>query len=289
MNHTHESDAPMPKALSVIPIQAPVQQRRFDLIPTLVNALADAEVMPQAGDVIALSSKYVAISEGRIVTLANVRVGDEAAEIAARYNMNPALAQLVVQEAEHIFGGIPLGFLLTWREGVISPNAGIDRSNIPAGYAVLLPQHAYVSARLIRQALEEHYGVALGVILTDSWLMPGRSGTTGVALAMAGFEPLQDERGKLDLFGNPMAVTQRSIADTICIAAQLVMGERDEATPIAVVRNAPITLTNRELSREDVGIAWEMDIYVESLTVGLLPGGAPTQSMSAKLMGNKAH
>lgn len=279
----------MPDALSILPVKAPVQQHSFDLIATLIEALRTADVHPQHGDVIALSSKYVAISEGRVVTLAQVVVGDEAAEIAARFNMNPTLAQLVVQEAEHIFGGIPLGFLLTWREGVISPNAGIDRSNIPNGYAVLLPEHAYASARNIRAALQDHYGVALGVLLTDSWLVPGRWGTTGVALSVSGFEPLQDERGKLDLFGNPMTVTQRSMADTICVAAQLVMGERDEATPIAVVRNAPITLTDRLLTRDDVSIPWEMCLYVESLTVGLLPNGAPSASVSAKLLGNKAN
>ena len=51
------------------------------------------------------------------------------------------------------------------------------------------------------------------MILTDSWLMPGRLGTTGVALATAGFQPMEDERGKTDLFGNPMPVTQRGVAD----------------------------------------------------------------------------
>lgn len=274
----------MASALSIMAVQAPVQQAAFDLIPTLTQAIAAAGIVPQHGDVIALSSKYVAISQGRVVTLADVMPSDRARDLAARYNMNPVLAQLVIQEAEHIFGGIPLGFLLTWREGVLSPNAGIDRSNIPNGYAVLLPEAAYDTAHHIRESLETHYNVALGVILTDSWLVPGRWGTTGVALAMSGFEPLQDERGKLDLFGNMMAVTQRSMADTLCAAAQLVMGERDEATPIALIRNAPITLTQRVLSRDDVAIRWEMCLYVESLTLGLLPDGAPTQSMSARLI-----
>lgn len=274
----------MTLSLSISAVSAPIEQAAFDLIPTLIQAVTAADIVPQQGDVIAISSKYVAISQGRIVTLADVVPTEHARKLAARYNMNPVVAQLVVQEAEHIFGGIPLGFLLTWREGVLSPNAGIDRSNIPNGYAVLLPEKAYETARTIRKALEEHYGVALGIILTDSWLIPGRWGTSGVALAASGFEPLQDERGKLDLFGNLMAVTQRSIGDTLCAAAQLVMGERDEATPIAVVRNAPITLTDRVLTRDDVAIRWEMCLYVESLTLGLLPDGAPTESMSARLM-----
>jgi len=216
-----------------------------------------------------VSSKYVAISEGRVVSLAAVEITPEAEDLAARYRMNPVMAQLVLQEADHIFGGIP-GFLLTYKDGVLSPNAGIDRSNIPNGYAVLFPRQPYESAAVFRRALHSRLGVDVGVILTDSWLMPGRLGTTGVALATAGFKPLQDERGKTDLFGNPMQVTQRGIADTICAAAQLVMGERDEATPFAIVRNTGVALTDAKISVADVAIDWRWCIYVQSLTEGNL-------------------
>ena len=89
--------------------------------------------------------------------------------------------------------------------------------------------------------------------------------------------------GKEDLFGNPMAVTQRGVADSLSVAAQMVMGERDEATPFAIVRGADIQLTDARISQDNVAIPWEMDIYVESLTLGLLPGGAPRESQTAKL------
>lgn len=279
-----ESIAPMQnEPLCVFPVQAPVQQTPFDLIATITTALRAAEQTPQAGDILAISSKYVAISEGRVMDLADVEPGDEARSLAERYNMNAKIAQLVVDEADHIFGGIPMGYLLTYRQGVISPNAGIDRSNIPNGQAVLLPADAYASAQRIRQALQAHYDLHLGVILTDSWLLPGRLGTTGVALSAAGFQPIQDERGQPDLFGNPMVVTQRGIADSLSVVAQTVMGERDEATPLALIRNAPVTLSDAALSPDDVAIPWEMCLYVESLTLGLLPDGAPRESYSAKL------
>jgi coenzyme F420-0:L-glutamate ligase len=255
--------------LIVIPVSAPVQQSSFDLSAVVSAAIrAEGETL-QDGDVVAVSSKYTAISEGRIVTLGDIVVTPEAEDIAARYHMNPRIAQLVIQEADHVFGGIH-GFLLTFKDGILSPNAGIDRSNIPNGYAVLFPEYPYRSAEALRQALCAEFGVNIGLILTDSWLMPGRLGTTGVALATAGFYPIQDERGKIDLFGNPMQVTQRGIADTICAAAQLVMGERDEATPIAIVRNTGVALGDFTLSEADVSIPWHMCIYVQSLTEGLL-------------------
>jgi coenzyme F420-0:L-glutamate ligase / coenzyme F420-1:gamma-L-glutamate ligase len=272
-----------PKPLTVLPVRAPVHQAAFDLHPTILDALRQAEVDLQTGDVLAVSSKYAAISEGRVVQMADIVVTPPAEELAQRYNMHPVMAQLVLQEADHIFGGIEIGFLLTYKDGILSPNAGLDRSNIPSGHVVLFPRYPYATAERIRQALNQHFDVQIGVILTDSWLVPGRLGTTGVALATAGFEPIEDERGKADLFGNPMSVTQRGMADSISVAAQLVMGERDEATPFAVVRSAGIKLTERAISAEDVAIPWQMCIYVESLTLGLLPDGAPREAFSAKM------
>ncbi len=253
----------------VIPVEAPVQYKPFDLVATVSDAIRAAGETLQDGDVLAVSSKYTAISEGRIVRLDDVSVSAEAQGIAERYGMNPRIVQLVLQEADHIFGGIP-GFLLTFKDGIVSPNAGIDRSNIPNGYAVLFPEHPYRSAESLRAALRAEFGVNIGLILTDSWLMPGRFGTTGVALATAGFHPIQDERGKADLFGNPMIVTQRGVADTICAAAELVMGERDEATPLVIVRNTGVELSDVPISETEVSIPWHMDIYVQSLTEGRL-------------------
>jgi coenzyme F420-0:L-glutamate ligase len=274
----------MPRSpMQIIPIEAPVQEAAFPLYETIFSAIEDNQQALQAGDVLAISSKYVAISENRVVELKTVQPTDYAQELANRYHMDARIAQLVIQEAEHIFGGIPLGYLLTWRSGVIAPNAGLDRSNIPAGKVVLLPAEPYQSTQAIREKILEKLNIRIGVVMTDSWLVPGRYGTTGVALASAGFLPIEDERGKEDLFGNPMAVTQRGVADSLTVAAQLVMGERDEATPLAIIRGAEIHLTDAPIRQENVAIPWEMDIYVESLTLGLLPDGAPHQSFSAKL------
>ncbi|MGJ3237726.1 MAG: coenzyme F420-0:L-glutamate ligase [Anaerolineae bacterium] len=274
----------MPRSsLQVIPIQAPVQSQPFPLYDTLADALQSHKIRLQEGDVLAVSSKYIAISEDRVVNLDEVQPGEQALALAERFNMDKRIAQLVVQEADHIFGGIPMGFLLTWRSGIIAPNAGLDRSNIPAGQAVLLPEKPYDSAHALREWVLNTYQVRVGIVVTDSWLVPGRYGTSGVALASAGFEPIEDERGKADLFGNPMAVTQRGVADSLSVTAQMVMGERDEASPFALIRGADIQLTDARITQDNIAIPWEMDIYVEALTLGLLPDGAPRESFSAKL------
>lgn len=267
--------------LTIYPVRSQVQSDAFDLISTLTTALKAADLTLQDGDILAVSSKYTAIAQGRVVNMADVVVTAQAASIAERYHMNPILAQLVIDNADHVFGGIQLGFLLTHVHGIISPNAGLDRSNIPSGKVVLFPQDPYLTAENIRQQVRAVTGADVGIVLTDSWLMPGRWGTTGVALACAGFKPVEDERGKIDLFGNPMQVTQRGVADQLCVAAQLVMGERDEACPFAVLRGTGVKIMNLALTAADVAIPWEMCIYVESLTKGaLLPTSATAQYTS---------
>ena len=134
-----------------------------------------------------------------------------------------------------------------------------------------MPEAPFELAETIRQALQRSCDCRVGVILTDSWLMPGRYGTTGIAIAMAGFQPIKDERGKQDLFGNAMAVTQIGVADALAACAQVVMGERNEAMPFAIIRGADVDLTDSTLSAADVSIPWRHCIYIESLTLGLVP------------------
>lgn len=273
---------PASQSLHIIPLQAPVQTDGFDLRQTLSTTLEQHDAQLQEGDVLAVSSKYVAISEGRVVNLKDVIPSEEAYALSEKYNIGAVIAELVLQEADHIFGGIPMGYLLTLRSGIIAPNAGLDRSNIPNGQAVLLPEDPYQSAYELQSWIKAELGVHVGVVMTDSWLVPGRYGTTGIAVAAAGFQPVQDERGKADLFGNPMAVTQRGVADSLSTCAQMVMGERDEATPFAIVRGADVELTDARITLENVAIPWEMCIYIESLTLGLLPDGAPRESLTAQ-------
>jgi coenzyme F420-0:L-glutamate ligase len=259
------------KPLIVTPIQAPVKHESFNLEEVFLSAIFNANVQLEDGDIIALSSKYVSVSEGRVVSFGDVKVSEKAKELSARFKMVPEMTELIVQEADHILGGIP-GFLLTQKDGIISPNAGIDRSNVPAGMAVLFPLDPFLSAFNFRLAMKRTLGKQVGVIVTDSWLVPGRWGTTGIALSMSGFAPLQDERGKPDLFQNVMQATQRGVADSLSVAAQCVMGERDEATPFAILRHSGVPLVDQDapLSVKDIGIPWQDCLYIGSLTKGLI-------------------
>jgi coenzyme F420-0:L-glutamate ligase len=161
--------------------------------------------------------------------------------------------------------GVP-GFLLAIRDGMIAPNAGIDKSNVPKGFAILYPRDPFGSAENLKDEFLANLGIRVGIVVADSRLMPTRIGTTGVAIACAGFDPVEDLRGKKDLFGNVLRVTFRAVADGLATMGVAAMGESDESTPAAVVRGARVQWTgNKKLSWRDMAVAPEQDIYLRGL------------------------
>ena len=126
--------------------------------------------------------------------------------------------------------------MLAVKEGLLTPNAGIDKSNVEHGKVVLYPRNPLESATALVDEMRFRRGVEIGVVVSDSRLMPTRKGTVGVALASAGIEAIVDLRGKPDLFGNVLKVTSQAIADDLCSGAQIVMGEANESVPIVLVR-----------------------------------------------------
>ena len=94
--------------------------------------------------------------------------------------------------------------------------------------------------------------------------MPGRLGTTGIAIAVSGFEPVIDHRGEQDLFGNILRVTMRAIADGLASMGVALMGEGRESTPVVVVRGIEVKEEDRKMSWQDLAIDPLEDIYMRS-------------------------
>jgi coenzyme F420-0:L-glutamate ligase len=224
--------------IEILPIRVGVRKEKFDLFASL------SQFRYWPDDVLVVSSKFVSMSEGAIVKLADVRPGAKAKTLAKKFDMDAGISELVLRESQYVVKGVP-GFLLTIRDGMIAPNAGIDRSNVPAGYAILYPRRPFASAERLRQKFRQELGLRLGIVIADSRLMPTRIGTTGVAIACAGFEPVEDLRGKRDLFGNILRVTLKAVADGLATMGVAAMGESDESTPAAVVRGANVAWSEK--------------------------------------------
>jgi coenzyme F420-0:L-glutamate ligase/coenzyme F420-1:gamma-L-glutamate ligase len=178
--------------------------------------------------------------------------------------MNAKLVELVIRESDYIFKGIP-GFLLAIRDGIIAPNAGIDKSNVSSGFVILYPRQAFKTAENLRRKFLLNLGIKVMVIIADSRLMPTRIGTTGIAISCAGFEPVEDQRGKIDLFGNILKVTLKAVADSLATIGVSAMGESNELIPGVVIRNIKVIATDRKLSWHDMAVDATEDIYMRAV------------------------
>jgi coenzyme F420-0:L-glutamate ligase/coenzyme F420-1:gamma-L-glutamate ligase len=210
-----------------------------------------------------VSSKFIAVSEGRVIDLGTVVPSREAASASKRLSVSPELAELVIRESDDVIGGVA-GFMLTLKEGLLTPNAGIDKSNVEHGNVVLYPRNPLESAATLVEEMRFRRGVEIGVVVSDSRLMPTRKGTVGVALAAAGMEAIVDLRGRPDLFGNVLKVTSQAVADDLCSGAQIVMGEANESVPIVMVRGLA-TSASRSYRMSSFAVDPEQCVYMRSL------------------------
>jgi coenzyme F420-0:L-glutamate ligase / coenzyme F420-1:gamma-L-glutamate ligase len=244
--------------VEILPIRVRAQRGKFDLFENLQG------FGYKENDIVVISSKFVSMSEGSIVRLSKVRVSKKARELAVKCHTDVKLTELVLRESQYVLRGVP-GFLLAIRDGMIAPNAGIDKSNVQKGYAILYPRHPFETAEKLKSKFLVERGIRVGVVIADSRLMPTRIGTTGVAIACAGFEPVEDLRGRRDLFGNVLRVTFKAVADCLATMGVAVMGESDESTPAAVVRSAQVVWSHKRFSWKDMAVEPSQDIYLREM------------------------
>jgi coenzyme F420-0:L-glutamate ligase len=193
------------------------------------------------GDILILAETAVATAEGNVLHLSDIEPSLQAQILAEKYRMDPRTVEIVLRESDSVVGGVP-GFLLCMKHGTLLPNAGVDASNAPPGCVTPLPKNPDQSALSIKNAIEDQCGVKIAVIIADSRTHAMRRGCSGVAIGCAGITAVIDDRGRSDLFGRKLEVTQRAVADNLASAAELVMGEADECRPAAIIRGFGIPI-----------------------------------------------
>jgi coenzyme F420-0:L-glutamate ligase/coenzyme F420-1:gamma-L-glutamate ligase len=229
-----------PRAISLIAVPGiPAIRPGDDLARILGDALEAARLRPRAQDVLVVTHKVMSKAEGRYVALAEVTPSPRARELAAATGKDAALVEVILSESRGILRFRPGLIIVEHRLGMILANAGVDQSNVPQhdeARVLLLPEDPDASSAALRAALEERFGVALAVVVSDSAGRAWRQGVVGLAIGAAGLPTLVDLRGKRDLEGRALKVTQVGLADEIASAAQLLMGEADEGRPAVLVR-----------------------------------------------------
>jgi len=202
------------------------------------------------------------VSDNNIQTPAPMAVAEAPEATTA---VEPEIAEIIIRESDKIFGGIA-GFVITSADNIMAPNAGIDKSNAKKGRVILYPINPYLIAEQIRRKIFLKLFIHVGIILVDSRLMPARIGTSGVAIACAGIEPVLDMRAKKDLDGNPLKVTFQAVVDNLATIANHKMGEGAESKPFAIVRNSGAKLTDRKINHSEMAISTDQCVYVRGLS-----------------------
>ncbi|MFX1417579.1 MAG: coenzyme F420-0:L-glutamate ligase [Promethearchaeota archaeon] len=239
-------------AMELFSIKLPLIKKNDPLLEIIIQNIKDQGKSLNDGDIIVIAEKVVATSQGRVIKLAGVKnVSERAKKLAKTYDMDERYVQLILKEASMILGGMRHVILAKVNDFLIA-NAGIDQSNAGIGNVVLLPKDLKKVVWDYWKELRKEFGIKnFGVIIADSRVQPLRKGTIGIAIATAGFEPIEDLRGHPDLFNRPMEITMRAISDDLASAAQFLLSEADQQTPVVIIRDSGVHFTeNPQLTPE---------------------------------------
>jgi coenzyme F420-0:L-glutamate ligase / coenzyme F420-1:gamma-L-glutamate ligase len=207
----------------------------------LAAMIAQAAPWLRDGDVLVVTSKIVSKAEGRLVDVPEDGPQRDAArdEVLAAETARPVARRGSTR-------------IVQTHHGFVMASAGIDASNVDRSRLVLLPKDPDASARGLRSALRERFGLAVAVVISDTMCRPWRNGLTDVALGAAGIDALRDYRGTVDPYGNALHITQMAVVDELAGAAELVKG-KSEQVPVAVVRGYLSTVAGDAAAASIVG------------------------------------
>ena len=248
----------------------PLIRRDDNLADIVVLALHQNNISLQDNDILIFAQKIVSKAEGRAVNLNSVIPSQRAIDLAKQTEKDPRLVELILQESNEVLRRRLGVIIVEHKLGFVCANAGIDHSNVGSSndfsrstssgeYVLLLPKNPDQSAHNLRKQIKEQTGRQIGILIIDSHGRAWRNGTVGTSIGISGLPGLDDLRGKPDLFGYKLQVTQVGVADELAAAASLVMGQAAEGTPVVHVRGFPYPL--REGSLKELIRPKEQDLF----------------------------
>ena len=265
-------------SLTLTPLQhIPLIRHGDNLADIVVNAIDSTHLDLQDNDILVFAQKIVSKAEGRAINLATVTPSARAIELGNKTEKDPRVVELILQESSEVLRTRVGAIIVEHKLGFVCANAGIDHSNVgnssddfsrPAqatevvtteDWVLLLPQNPDRSAENMRAEIKSKTGKEVGILIIDSHGRAWRNGTVGVAIGIAGLPGLEDLRGKPDLFGYTLQVTQVGVADELAAAASLMMGQAAEGTPVVHVRGFPYPM--RESKTKELIRPKEQDLF----------------------------
>jgi len=244
-------------------INIPLIRRDDNLADILVKSLNETNIQLQDGDILVIAQKIVSKAEGRTVNLTTITPSQRAYDLAEQTQKDARMIELILQESNEVLRTRVGTIIVEHKLGFVCANAGIDHSNVNPSktsevsedlgslnaedWVLLLPQDPDLSSRKMRDEIHSRTGRQIGILIIDSHGRAWRNGTVGAAIGVAGLPALEDLRGRQDLFGFTLRITQVGVADELAAAASLVMGQAAEGTPVIHVRGFPYPLRDGSL------------------------------------------
>ena len=223
--------------IEIIPVYGlPEFKKNDDLIEILTTTLKNNSETLLNGDVVIVTQKIISKIEDRVVDL---KVTD--------------INEVLKEESTQILRKRGETVIARTRHGFICANAGIDKSNIDKGYALLLPVDPNKTANTIRRKIKAEFDLEIAVIISDTFGRAWRKGQTNVAIGSSGIEPLTSYIGTTDSYGNDLMATEIAIIDELAGASELVMNKVDEV-PVAIIRGYKYKFSDKstdEIIRSD--------------------------------------
>ena len=206
------------------------------LAEKLLHSLRGQRVSLRPGDILVIKHKIVSKAEGGMVDLATIRPSEDSVSWAQKYGLDARVVELALREGRSVVRR-KNGVLITeTSHGFVCANSGVDVSNVDGGrHALLLPEDPDRSAAQLRRQIKKFTGLAVPIIITDSFGRAWREGLTEVAIGVAGMKPMRDDRGRRDPRGYSLRVSVEAVADELACAAGLVCGKLNR-TPACIVR-----------------------------------------------------
>ena len=232
-------------------VKLPLVKQGDDYVKIIVDAINQSGHTIEEKDIIVIASKIVSSALGMMVDISKIKPSAKARAIAKKYGLNPSHIQLILNEADEVYGAVAYQnpkFIVYWtRKGeAFEINSGVDIKNSPIGMETVdIPEPNKVASEIRRRVQELTGRERVGILIIDSNWYPLRNGSIGFTVGLSGFEPVKnctvDENGKpaFDIYGRPVPLARHNVADDIAAGAHLLVGEAGERVGVVIAKNTP--------------------------------------------------
>ncbi len=240
--------------IEILPLKLPIIKEADNIAQSIIDTVSDEGYNIQDGDIFVIAHTIISRAEGKEFYLPSISPSPFAELIARKTGKDPSLVELIINEAEQILKVQNNMIITKTVHGWICANSAIDQSNSRPNCAVSLPRDSNHSASEIGKRLTEYYKKDISVLISDTHGRALRRGAINIAIGSYNFSVIDDAVGREDIFGYKLKSTIVALADEVCSAAELLMGQAGEMVPVVLVRGlkqrSPISSVE-ELQFED--------------------------------------